>query len=64
MTSQEAIHLVGELVWASSEVTKATNSYRGTKGHEARERRAAKALLAALLGRKPTEAEVHATVNI
>jgi hypothetical protein len=65
MSVNEAVALVREQVMATVEVVHAVNSGRGrvSKAKDARERRAAKALLYAMTGQKPTDEQVTAAIG-
>lgn len=58
MTDAEKIHLVRNVAACSEKATRAVNSQRGVTTALAREKRAIRALLVALLGRAPSDAEI------
>ena len=58
MTRDEATTLVRELICCTTEYTKAVNSSRGHKTKGLAERKAAAAVLTALMGEKPTATEL------
>lgn len=58
-TMEQALKLVSDQILCTTEYTKAVNrGNRGTMGYARRERKAAQALILALTGDKPTEAQL------